>query len=89
MWSKYLSNNVRRNFRFPMSASVMPDGKTIFGVNLPSELFRATVVNANTGSLKSLNTIFDTFLDYMLLTKKKQNKTKNRSPLNLFLTKQL
>ena len=33
---------------------------------MPLKLFRATVANANTESLQSLHTIFDTFLDYML-----------------------
>ena len=35
-------------------------GKSIFAVNLPLKLFRATVVNTDTGSLKSLHTLFDT-----------------------------
>ena len=30
------------------------------------KLFRATVANANTDSLKSLHTFFDMYLDYML-----------------------
>ena len=33
-----------------------PIGKSIFAVNLPIRLFRATVANADTGSLKSLHT---------------------------------
>ena len=43
-----------------------PIGKSIFGVNLPLKLFRASVANANTESLKSLHILFDTYLDYML-----------------------
>ena len=35
-------------------------------VNLPLKLFRATVTNTDTGSLKSLHTLFDTYLDFML-----------------------
>ena len=41
-------------------------GKSIFVVNLPLKIFRATVANDNTESLKSFNTLFDTYLDYML-----------------------
>ena len=44
----------------------MPDQKSIFAVNLPLKLFRATVANTDTGSLKSLYTLFDTHFDYML-----------------------
>ena len=34
-----------------------PIGKSIFAVNLPSELFRVTVANADIGSIKSLHTL--------------------------------
>ena len=34
--------------------------------NLPLELFRATVANADIESLKSLHTLFDSYLDHML-----------------------
>ena len=43
-----------------------PIGEQIFTVNLPLKLFCATVANADTGSLKSLHTLFDTDLDHML-----------------------
>ena len=43
-----------------------PIGKSIFAVNLPLKLFRATVANADTESLKSLHTLFDTYFDHML-----------------------
>ena len=45
---------------------ICPIGKSIFAVNMPLKLFRANVTNANTESLKSLHTFFDTYLDYML-----------------------
>ena len=44
----------------------MSDRKINFAVNLPLKLFRATVVNADTESLKSLHTFFDTYFDHML-----------------------
>ena len=36
-----------------------PIGKSIFAVNLTLKLFRATVANADIGSLKSLHTLFE------------------------------
>ena len=41
-------------------------GKAIFAENLPLQLFRATVANADPKSLKSRHTLFDTYLDHML-----------------------
>ena len=41
-------------------------GKSIFAVNLLLKLFRATIANAKTESQKSLHTLFDTYLKYML-----------------------
>ena len=55
MWFKYLSNNVWRAFRLPLSASVLESFKT----------FCATVASTKTESLKSLHTLFDTYLDNM------------------------
>ena len=43
-----------------------PVGKSIFEENLQLQLFRATVANADTESLKSLHKLFDTYLDHML-----------------------
>ena len=40
--------------------------KLFFAVNLKIKLFRATVANSNTGNLKTLHTLFDTYLDHML-----------------------
>ena len=58
MWSKYLSNNVWSNGNIKC-----PIGKSILAVNLPLELFRATVANADIRSLKS----FHTFLNKMFV----------------------
>ena len=41
-------------------------GNSFFSENLPLKLFRATVANADTESLKSLHTLFDTYLDHTL-----------------------
>ena len=43
----------------------MPNFKSNFTI-LPLKLLRATVANADTGSLKSLHHYFDTYLDHML-----------------------
>ena len=56
--------------RLPISASEngntkCPIGKSIFAV-LSFKLLRATVANADIGNLKSLHSLFDTYLDHML-----------------------
>ena len=43
-----------------------PVGNSIFAENLPLKLFRATVANADSESLKSLRTLFDKYLDQIL-----------------------
>ena len=58
MWFKYLSNNIWRS------------EKSIFAVNLPLKLFRATVANADLESLKSLQR----FLNFFMLVKFEQNR---------------
>ena len=71
MWPKYLSNNVWRDFRLPMSALATVAGKS-FNLNLPQKLISArvfyiTTADANIGNLKSLHTLFDKYLDHMLV----------------------
>ena len=44
-----------------------PIGKSIFAVNLPFKDFRATVANADTGSLESLHTFLKKCLYHMLM----------------------
>ena len=41
-------------------------GKIIFAVDLLIKLFRVIITNADTGSLNSIHTLFDKYLDYML-----------------------
>ena len=43
-----------------------PIEKSIFAVNLALKLYLATGSNADTGSLKSLHTLFNMYLDHML-----------------------
>ena len=57
-----------------MSASAMviqnsriPDRKSIFVVNLLLKLFPATVANTDIRSLKSFHSLFDKYLDHMLV----------------------
>ena len=57
-----------------------PIGKSFPTANCPLKLFRAIIANADTGSLKFLHTLFDTYLDHMLV--KVEPKV-----LKLFLTK--
>ena len=44
-----------------------PIGKSIFAVNLQLKHFPATIANADIGSLKSLHTLFDKYLDHLLV----------------------
>ena len=81
-----------------MSVSVMVTWcrieKSTFAANLSLRLFRAIVANSNAKSLKSLHTLFDTYLDYMLAkfepnrtVKNTQNFDKKASSLKVILTK--
>ena len=62
-----------------------PIGKSIFAVNLPLKLFRATVANDEIGSLKSLSTFLTKCL-YHMLVKFEQNRMAQATILS-FLTK--
>ena len=59
MYEEILDNISNGNIKGPV-------GKSIFAENLPLQLFRATIANADTENLKSLHTLFDTYLDHML-----------------------
>ena len=62
----------------------MPDWKSISAVNLPSKLFRATVANADTGSLKFLHTLFDTYWDHMLAIFERNRMIQNAQSFEFF-----
>ena len=59
-------------------------GKSIFAVNLPLKLFHATVANTDTRSLKSLHTLFYTYLDHMLVKFKPNRIVQNVEKFELF-----
>ena len=52
--------NIVSNIKYPIE-------KSIFAVNFLLKLLPATIANADIGSLKSLNTLFDKYLDHMLV----------------------
>ena len=62
----------------------VPIGKPIFAVNLPLKLFHDAVANTNTESLKSLHTLFDTYLDYMLAKFKPKHIVENVQNLSFW-----
>ena len=62
----------------------MSDWKTFFTANFPLKLYRATVANADTGSLKFLHTIFDTYLDNMLAIFQPKSIFQNVQSLRVF-----
>ena len=63
-----------------------PIEKSIFALNLPLNLFRATVTNADTWSFKSFHTLFDTNLDHTL-AKFEPNHMIGNVKISSFLTK--
>ena len=68
MYERLLTSNVsirNGNIKYPI-------GKSIFAVNLPLKLSPAAVANADSGSPKSLHTLFDKYLD-LTLAKFEQN----------------
>ena len=65
MWSKYLSNNVWRDFDIQcrhQNANLMFSGKIFFAVNLLLKVFHAAIANVDIGRLKSLHKLFDKYL---------------------------
>ena len=87
MWSKYLSNNVWRDFRLLMSALATVTGKSFlrvfFNLQLKQQiyskslfydrLFYVTIADADIGSLKSLHILFVKYLE-RILVKFEQNR---------------
>ena len=65
---KHFLRNVWRDFKLPMSALATVAGRQIYYKNLFSErVFYVTIVDADIKSLKSLHTLFDKYLDHMLV----------------------
>ena len=73
MWSKYVSNNVCKGFRLPAPAFARVARKSFNGKFYCKNWFsdRASffifITDADIGSLKSLHTLFDNYLDHMLV----------------------
>ena len=72
MWYKYLSNNVLRDFGLPLSALANGGREETYRQLLrklifPIGYFYITIADADIGSLKSLHTLFDKYLDHMLV----------------------
>ena len=79
MWPIYVSTNVWKNLRLPVSASATVarksfNGKFIAKLDFPMRAFYVTINDTVIGSLKSLHTLFDTYLDHMMV-KFEQNRT--------------
>ena len=75
---------VWRDFRLPCNGNKKYRiGKSVFALNLPLELFRVTVTNANIGSLNSFHTFFTKYL-YMLVKFKQIVKSKTIQNFELF-----
>ena len=64
--------NVWRHFRLSMLALAKVAGKSFNGkfivkIDFPIWVFYVTIADADIGSLKALHTLFDKYLDYMLV----------------------
>ena len=60
MWSKFVSNNVCRDFRLSFSAFSIVAWKSFISQNwFSNQAFYVTIIDANIGRLKSLHTLFD------------------------------
>ena len=60
-----------------------------FRVNLPLKLFRATVANTDIGSLKSLHTLFDRYLNLMMVKFEQNCMVPNIQNFKLFWEKKI
>ena len=76
LWSKYLSNNVWRDFRLRTSALATAAGESFnsnvfffffFFFFLQNSKFYITIFDGDIVSLKSIHTLFDKYLDYMMV----------------------
>ena len=66
MWCKHFLRNLWRDFRLSISALATVAGKSFNGKFTAHRLFYITA-NADIGSLKFLQTLFDKYLDHMLV----------------------
>ena len=76
MWFKHVSNNVGRDFRFPMLAFAK--------IHFPNEHFMLPLINADIGSLKFLQTLFDKHFDHMLVKFEQSRMVRNMQNFEVF-----
>ena len=62
----------------------MPDRKINFCSKFAIKIFRTTIADTDTGSLRSLHTLFDTYLDYMLTKFEANRMVQNVENVELF-----
>ena len=72
MWSRYVTNNVWRDFTLSVSviatvARKSCNGKFSAKIDLPTGPQYVIITDPDIGSLKSLHTLFDNYLDHMLV----------------------
>ena len=83
MWSKCLSNNAWRDFRLPMSALAR---KSLNG-KFTALIFQFGIFcyhEAGIESQKSLQTLFQKYLDHMMVTFEQNRMVRNRTNFELF-----
>ena len=70
IWYKLFLRNIWRDFRLPMSALATVARKSFngkFTAKFSDRAFYVPIANADIGSLKSLHTLFDRYLDHVLV----------------------
>ena len=88
LWYKHFSRNVWRDFRLSMSALATVAGKVLTANLLQKLIFRSgiyvTISDADIESLKSLHTLFDKYLDHMLVKFEQNHMVRTIQNLDLF-----
>ena len=89
MWSKYVSNNVQRDFRFLVSAFASVarksfNGKLTAKIGFLDQAFYVTLTSADIGSLKSVHTLIYKYLDHMLVKFEQNRMVRNIQNFELF-----
>ena len=86
MWSKYVSNNVRRDFRVPVSAFATVARQSFNGkfTAILDHVFYVTITDTDIESITSLRTLFSKYLDHMVVKFEQNCTVRNIQKFELF-----
>ena len=83
MWSRYLSNNVWRDFRLSVPAFATEARKCCNG-KFSAKIVYVTITDAGIKRLKTLHTLFDKYLEHMQMKFEHKRMKRNVQNLKLF-----